>query len=82
LKEDAAMGHERDEVKTPKDYTTPYDLAIRKANWAMKDDPDCAAAFARMRAAKDELDLATRQPRAAQATFLLEACSKLRRGIV
>jgi hypothetical protein len=41
-------------------YDTPHDLAIRSANWAMKDDPDCAEAFQRMRAAKKDLELATR----------------------
>jgi hypothetical protein len=41
-------------------YGTPHDLAIKAANWAMKDDPDCARAFQIMRAAKEELDLAAR----------------------
>jgi hypothetical protein len=39
---------------------TPHDLAIKAANWAMKDDPECAAAFQRRRVAKQELELATR----------------------
>ena len=34
---------------------TTHDLAIKAANWAMKDDPDCAKAFQRTRAAKEEL---------------------------
>jgi hypothetical protein len=30
--------------KTAADYTTPHDLAIKAANWAMKEDPECEAA--------------------------------------
>jgi hypothetical protein len=41
-------------------YGTPHDLAIKAANWAMKDDPACVEAFQIMRAAREELDLATR----------------------
>jgi hypothetical protein len=37
-----------------------HDAAIRAANWAMKDDPVCAAAHQRRMAAKQELELATR----------------------
>jgi hypothetical protein len=37
-----------------------YDFAIGAANWVMKDDPECAAAFQRRRVAKQELELATR----------------------
>lgn len=28
-------------------YGTPHDLAIKAANWVMKDDPKCAAAHQR-----------------------------------
>jgi hypothetical protein len=46
--------------KTPADYTTPHDLAIRAANWAMKENAECAAAHRRWLAAKRDLKLASR----------------------
>jgi hypothetical protein len=41
-------------------YDTPHDLAIKAANWAMKDDPDCTKAFQHMQVAKADLKQATR----------------------
>jgi hypothetical protein len=56
--------------KTPADYTTPHDLAIRAANWAMKDDPKCAAAHQRRMAAKRDLKISSRHEiPAARAAF-------------
>jgi hypothetical protein len=46
--------------KEPREYNTPHDLAIKAANWAMKDDPRCAAAHQRRMMAKKDLELATR----------------------
>jgi hypothetical protein len=43
--------------KTAADYSTPHDLAIKAANWAMKDDPECVAAHKRRMAAKRDLKL-------------------------
>ena len=42
-------------------YDTPHDLAIKAANWAMKEDPECAAAHRLRMAAKEELALARRR---------------------
>lgn len=47
-------------TEATREYNTPHDLAIRAANWAMKENPKCVAAHKRMRAAEEELDLATR----------------------
>lgn len=41
-------------------YSKPHDLAIRAANWAMKEDPQCVLAHQCRMAAKEELELATR----------------------
>jgi hypothetical protein len=41
-------------------YDTKHDLAIKAANWAMRDDPECVAAFQKMRTAREELELAAR----------------------
>jgi hypothetical protein len=41
-------------------YSTPHDRAIKAANWAMQEDPECAAAHRRRLALKQELAIANR----------------------
>lgn len=41
-------------------YDTPYDLAVKAANRAMKENLECAAAHRRRMTAKQELKLASR----------------------
>lgn len=47
-------------AKNPSDYTDAHSLAIRAANWAMKEDPACAEAHRLRMAARRELFEATR----------------------
>jgi hypothetical protein len=55
-------------------YNTAHDLAIKAANWAMKEDPACAAAHRRRMAAKEELAIAT-QDEVQSARAALEAAN-------
>ena len=45
---------------TARVYDTPHDRAAKAANWAMQEDPECAAAHRLRMAAKEELALASR----------------------
>ena len=55
--DDEAMSRDQKKeiAREPWEYNTPHDLAIRAANWAMKEDPLCVAAHQRRMAAKEEL---------------------------
>ena len=56
-------------------YTTPHDQAIKRADWAMKEDPECAAAHRRRRAKRKELAEAEKRevPKARAALEAAEA---------
>lgn len=46
--------------KAGRKYNTPHDLAIKAANWAMKEDPECVKAHRRWLGAKKDLAIAQR----------------------
>jgi hypothetical protein len=70
--------------KTPAAQDLPYsdamaahyythDLAIKAANWAMQEDPDCVAAHSRFRLAEVALDNARRDELVAARAEVVEA---------